>query len=116
MRPPASDGMLAEPEQLLHPQRDRRPALGLVIDRRLRSRRRLEMGRRFVVEAPRQVPGQHRVERVCEIVGADLVELRLADEERREPAGIGGEAPRPTGPATPRPRRGAGTSPGPAAA
>ncbi len=91
MRPPASAGMLVEPEQLLHAQSDRRPAFGFVVDRRRGAGRRLEMGRRFVVEAPRQVPGQRGVERAREIVGADLVELRFAEEERREPAGIGGQ-------------------------
>ena len=91
MRPPASDRMLVEPEQLLHAQRNRRAAFGFVVDRRRGSGRRLEMGRRFVSEAPRQVPGQRRVEGAGKVIGADLVELRLADEERRKPARIGGK-------------------------
>ena len=49
------------------------------------------MGRRFVVKAPPEVPGQHRVEGAREVVGADLVELRFADKERREPRRIGAE-------------------------
>ena len=47
---------------------------------------------RFFGEPPRQVPGQHRVERARKLIGADLVELRFAEEERREPAGVGGQA------------------------
>ena len=62
--PPATDGMLGEAEQLLHAQRNRRAALGLVVDRRGGAGRRLEVGRRLVVEPAREVPGQERVERV----------------------------------------------------
>src|SRR6202044_142099 len=81
--------MLVEPEQLLNAQRDRRAALGFVIDRRRSPGWGLEVSRRFVSEAPRQVPGQRRVEGAREIIGADVVELRLANEEGREPARIG---------------------------
>ena len=70
--------MLLEPEQLLHAQRDRRPAFGLVVDRRRGPGRRAEMGRRLVVEAARQIPRQRRAERPGEVVGADLVEPGLA--------------------------------------
>ena len=84
--------MLVEPEQLLNAERDRRAALGFVVDRRLGSGGRLEMCWRFFGEPPRQVPGQHRVERARKLIGADLVELRFAEEERREPAGVGGQS------------------------
>src|ERR1700678_917713 len=73
--------VLVEPEKLLDAQRDRWAALGFIVDERPVPGWRLKMGRRFVGEAPRQVPGQRRVERAGEIVGPDLVELRLANEE-----------------------------------
>ena len=83
--------MILEPEQLLHPQRNRRPAFGLVVDRRLGSGRGAEVGRRLIVEAAREIPRETRGERLGEVVGADLVEPGLAWEERRQPAGVGCE-------------------------
>src|SRR3984957_810828 len=83
--------MLVEPEQLLDAQRDRRSAFRFIIDRRRGPGWRLEVGRRFVNEPPRHVPGQRGVEGAREVGGGDLVELRLPNEERREPVRIGGK-------------------------
>src|SRR5579864_184926 len=69
--------MLGEPEQFLHAQKNRGPALRLVVDRRPGSGWRLEMGRRLLVEAPGKRPRQHGFEGAPEIIGADVVELRL---------------------------------------
>jgi hypothetical protein len=81
-------GMLVEPEQLLDAQRDRRSAFRFIVDRRRGPGRGLEERWGLVNEAPRQIPGQRGVEGVREIIGANLVEFRLADKERREPARI----------------------------
>ena len=83
--------MLSEPEQLLHPQRNCRPAFGSVIDCRRGPGRRAEVGRRLVVEAALEIPRKTRPERIKEVVVGDLVQAGLADEERRQPAGIGGK-------------------------
>ena len=89
--PAGNRRVLIEAEQLLNAERDRGAAFGFVVDRRSGPGRRLEMSRRFISKTPRQVPGQRRVEGAGKVIGADLVELRLADEERRKPAGIGGQ-------------------------
>ena len=81
-------GMLGQAEQLLHAQRDRRARLRL----RSRSAAAVPVGAMkwvgaSLIEAPRQIPGQQRVQRLGEVVRADVVEARLADEKRREPVG-----------------------------
>src|SRR3984957_1451460 len=51
-------GMAGQPEQFLQPHRNGWPLLGLVVDRELRARRRLEMRRRFPIEPRTQGPRQ----------------------------------------------------------
>ena len=89
--PAGERGVVGEAEQFLHPQRDARAALGFVVDRRRGAGRRDEMGRRLGLQPARQVVGQQRVQRLAEFVAGKLVEPRLAEQERRQPVGRGGE-------------------------
>ena len=70
--------MVREPKQLLHADVERRCARCLVIDGVTISRGRLEMRRSLFLQAPLRGPGQQRIERRPQVIGADLGELRLA--------------------------------------
>src|SRR4051812_39512715 len=86
---PAGDGGgLREPEQLLQPDRYRRASVGLVVDRGARSGRRLEMGRRFGVEAAAQRPREKLGERGVKIAGGELRDGGLVGESRHQPLNI----------------------------
>ena len=106
-------GMAVEAEQFLHPDRELRPLLGLVVDRHRRAGRRGEMGRRLGVEPALEVPRQQRARAPCPIRPAQtsasaVLTAAAARASRRRSR----RAPRRTDPAIRRLRRGAGTSRG----
>ena len=78
-------GMLAQPEQFLHADGQRRPAFGLVIQRDRIAGRGLEMGWRLGVEPPQHVPRQQRPQGLAQCLGGNLRESRLVLEMRGEP-------------------------------
>ena len=107
--------MAIEAEQFLHADRELRAFLGLVLDRHAANRTAPRNGsalRRF--EPAAQRIRQQGVQRRFEVrPAASVAERRLVGEQRRQPfLGRRRESLRPRGPATPRPRRGAGTARG----
>src|SRR5262249_34253510 len=77
--------MLRQSKQLLHADMQGGCARRLVIDGVTIARRRLEMRRSLVIQAPLQVPWQQSIERRTKVIGADLGKLRLVGEEGSKP-------------------------------
>src|SRR5262245_27672194 len=79
--------MLRHAEQLLHADVQGGSARRLVVDGMTIARRRLEVRRGLLLQAPFQVPWQQRLQRGAEVIRSDLRQLRLAGEEWSEPFG-----------------------------
>src|SRR4029453_18657296 len=79
--------MLPQAEQLLHADVQGGSTRRLVVDGMAIARRRLEVRRGFLLQAPLQVPWQQRRQRRAEVIRSDLRQLGLASEEWSEPSG-----------------------------
>jgi len=77
--------MTRQAEKLLHPHGKRWASVRRIIERYARSRRRLEMGRRFFLEALTQVPWQEAFQGLLQIVRRDRRKTGLVFKMRREP-------------------------------
>ena len=78
-------GMGGEAEELLHADRQHRPALGLIVHRHPAARGRREMGGRLGVKLALEVPGHQGVEGGVEIVGGDGGQTGASLDEGRKP-------------------------------
>src|SRR5262245_66573113 len=79
--------MLRQAEQLLHADVQGGSTGRLVVDGMTIARRRLEVRRGLLLQAPFQAPWQQRLQRRAEVIRSDLRQLRLASEEWSEPFG-----------------------------